>query len=419
MYCCGILCVTRCSCEWGIVASCPREAAQAHGECVQGAILRPWRTVPTAKPAFSHLSVFREADRLAIFSPRLTVSTTLTITILLVIELLIIVAFSAPGTAAPTVATPAIVCSLVATAIAVLVCAVAVRLFVRQSFVVTPDKWTVTSQDSRWCGLASTRLQAEGRTADLRGARVVSTRLAGGEVATNIEFLEGDAAAARVVYAAAAAGAEALAVTEQEFVAAQVNHYLERTQGRVDETVENEDAVAVADGADSLAGLPPFGGAGPFARPTALVTPAPLAGARMQVTQQEGETVVTLGRDLPVNPTVNLAGMVAYMLWIVYIGIRSGTPVWSLFICSFLALSMLPMLKALASDDQLVLSSGTWSLTQHALRGRMRVRGRSRTQRKVEQRGDLRDLIGAKARPPLSPFRGRMCCNRPCGRVSL
>jgi hypothetical protein len=391
-------------------------------------LARPWRDTPAAKPAFSHLSVFRGPARLSIFSPRLTASATLVVSCILVLELLVLAIFTAPSSSDSSWSRSAIMLSLLICAVMVLLARItAVRLFVGHSFAVSEDTWEVVCRRSRMFGLLSTRQRASGHTARLVAARVAAAGTVGGQLSTVIQFLEAPEATSaapptmRDVYNADATSTP-LSLTEQEFIVAEVNRHLERTRGSaVPISVENTFFVdpggiaALAPpsahhgdrGAVPPLALPAFAGGAPLARPAALVPRVPLAGCRMSATLTAGGgCTVTLQRHLTLNPLLNIALVCCYAAAVVYFGVRIQSPIWTILVVSVLIWILVRLLGALRTVDQLLLGERYWTLNQYAMRGRVRRAGQWKGPHVVDS-GPLSDLVGAQVPPPhFQPFFG-------------
>jgi hypothetical protein len=389
-------------------------------------LARPWRETPAARPAFSSLVVSRAPARLSIVSTHLetrrgplqTVVAWFTLITVLIGWFFIPTHWNSAWSVG--IAQSLFMCLVTVT------CVIFKMMFVwRQTLTLSEDKWEVTCR--RVFGLLSTPQCASGHTAHLVAARVAATGITASQLTTAIQMLEAPDATStasptvRTVYPAAA-NSVPLSLTEQEFIVAEVNRYLERTRGTpIPDFIENTLFVDPG-GVAVLAplshahrcpvpplALPVFDGGAPFARPLALVPRVPLAGCRMSasLTQggvaREGCTIV-LQRNLPIRWGSSWLTSL-FWTWGLTLGICYGMHLfrvfWVLFAGSALA-GLAQLLAPFWSVDQLMLSEHDWVLTQHVLGSKVRRGGQWKRDLVVDG-GPLSDLLGAQVtRPPAS-----------------
>lgn len=248
--------------------------------------------------------------------------------------------------------------------------------------------------------------------------------------------------AARTVYTADGSsdggGTMPLSLTELEFIAAAVNRHLESALSRsVPASVENDlhaslpagtavqqphddasdgaqadervsskqkastdaDAKPCPARASDSAALPAFDGGAPLARPRAAVPTVPLAGTRFHVATGADSVIVSLPRDLPVDPRLNIALAAAYIAFLLYLGTQAHTLLWAVASSCAIAYLMLPTYFGMRASDSLTIGGARWELRQHVLRGGGLFGGResrASMSRLVVKGGELRDIVGAQ-----------------------
>jgi hypothetical protein len=398
------------------------------------ALARPWRDTPAARPAFSRLAVSRGPARLSIASKDLDFSWGTTAACYSFIMLLLWLSILAAGSrmdsffrnAGPTL----LPCLFFVRVTYVVVKKALVR---QHTFSFAEDKWEVTCR--RVFGLLSTRQYASGHTAHIVAARVAASGITASQLTTAIQILQQESAVnpggpashthriatVSTVYTAGATSVP-LSLTEQEFIVAEVNRYLERVRGiPIPSCIENtlfvdqsgSAVLAPPPHADRLPVpprvLPVFAGGAPFARPVALVPPVPLTGCRMSsiLTEgglgREGCTIVLQRNHLPIySRFVSGLRMRCVWMWGIFLGICSSMHLyggfWVFFAVGLLA-GAVQLFYSVWTVDQLLLSEHDWVLKQHVL-GRKVRRGGQWTYGLVVDSGPLSDLLGAQVQPP-------------------
>jgi hypothetical protein len=213
-----------------------------------------------------------------------------------------------------------------------------------------------------------------------------------------------------------------LSLTEQEFIVAEVNRYLERTRGTpIPDLIEN--TLLVDPGGVAVLAplphahrcpmpplvLPVFDGGAPFARPLALVPRAPLAGCRMSTSLTQGGLgreccTIVLQRSLPIHLG---SGWLMSLFWTWFFAINVCLAMhllsefWVIFAGGALA-GLSQLLVPFWLVDQLLLSEHDWVLKQHVLGSKVR-RGGQWKRGLVVDSGPLSDLLGAQV-PPSTCF---------------
>jgi hypothetical protein len=392
-----------------------------------GPLARPWRDTPAATPAFSRLAVSRGPARLSIsYTHHALSSKTVAACRSSIITLLYLYWLHDWSIWCMVIGFSLCLCFIVMAFVIS-----EDMLSWQQTFTFSEDKWEVACRGFFFFGLHSTRQCASGHTAHLVAARVAATGTTAFQLTTTIQILEAPRAAptappiVNTVYTAGATSVP-LSLTEQEFIVAEVNRYLERTRGTsIPDCIENTlfaDPGGVAVLAPSThtdrcpvppPGLPVFAGGAPFARPVALVPRVPLAGCHVSAMLTKGglgreSCTIVLKRNLPIY--TRLGGdsrmwCLGVWIWYLALAICSNTHphsiFWVFFVVGLLAGSV-QLLISFLTVDQLLLSEHEWVLKQHVLFSKVR-RGGQWKHGTVVDSGPLSDLLGAQV-PPSTCF---------------
>jgi hypothetical protein len=390
-------------------------------------LARPWRDTPAARPAFSSLAVSYGPASLSIVSTHLvshSANAAACCTFITVFIWVLYIQAAGPNLSWSAMKTISLYFCLVMVIMVTYVIYENMRVW-QQTFTFSKDKWEVACRHAH--GLQSTRQCASGHTTHLVAARVVATGTTAFQLTTAIQILEASrvtSTAQPTVSTVYTTGANSvpLSLTEQEFIVAEVNRYIERTRGTpIPDLIEN--TLFVDAGGTAVLASPPhahrcpvpplvmpvFAGGAPFARPMALVPRAPLTGCRMSASLTEGGLgregcTIVLQRNLLMRNllTRSSAPLVTCSWWMLYVALYTCSVMhllsafWVVVAVGVLAGSV-QLLVSLSTVDQLLLNEHDWVLKQHT---HFRVwRGGQWKRGTVVDSGPLSDLLGAQVLP--------------------